>query len=67
LEHHGGKLRFMDSSGSIIADQIDAQNYRDVIGEAVQKSSYLIKGSVLTIDTDARLRAALRQAAQAAD
>jgi len=40
-EHHGGKLRFMDSSGSIIADQIDAQNYRDVIGEAVQKTSYL--------------------------
>jgi len=40
-EHHGGKLRFMDCSGSIIADQIDAQNYREVIGEAVQKSSYL--------------------------
>jgi NAD-reducing hydrogenase large subunit len=40
-EHHGGKLRFVDSSGSIIADQVDAQNYRDVIGESVQKTSYL--------------------------
>ena len=40
-EHHGGKLRFTDSSGSIIADQIDPQDYRTVIGESVQASSYL--------------------------
>ena len=40
-EHHGGKLRFIDSSGSIIADQIDPQNYHEYIGEAVQTSSYL--------------------------
>jgi NAD-reducing hydrogenase large subunit len=40
-EHHGGKLRFTDSSGSIIADQIDAQKYFDFIGESVQTSSYL--------------------------
>ncbi len=40
-EHHGGKLRFMDSSGSILVDQIDPQNYREYIGEAVQSSSYL--------------------------
>ena len=40
-EHHGGKLRFVDSSGSVIADQIDPQNYSDYIAEAVQKSSYL--------------------------
>ena len=40
-EHHGGKLRFTDSSGSIIADQIDALNYADYIGESVQSSSYL--------------------------
>ncbi len=40
-EHHGGRLRFTDSSGSIIADQIDPQNYREYIGEAVQSSSYL--------------------------
>jgi NAD-reducing hydrogenase large subunit len=40
-EHHGGKLRFTDSSGSIIADQIDALNYLDYIGESVQGNSYL--------------------------
>lgn len=40
-EHHGGKLRFVDSSGSIIADQIEPQNYGDVIGEAVHPGSYL--------------------------
>ncbi|MBP9900026.1 MAG: Ni/Fe hydrogenase subunit alpha [Verrucomicrobia subdivision 3 bacterium] len=40
-EHHGGKLRFTDSSGSIIADQVDPQKYFEVIGESVQTSSYL--------------------------
>ena len=40
-EHHGGKLRFTDSSGSIIADQLDPQQYDEYIGEAVQSSSYL--------------------------
>jgi NAD-reducing hydrogenase large subunit len=40
-EHHGGKLRFTDSSGSIIADQLDPQKYYEFIGEAVQPNSYL--------------------------
>src|ERR1039457_4081086 len=40
-EHHGGKLRFMDGSGSIVADQIDAQNFKDYIGEGTQAKSYL--------------------------
>jgi NAD-reducing hydrogenase large subunit len=40
-EHHGGLLRFTDSSGSVIADQLDPQEFTDYIGEAVQKSSYL--------------------------
>lgn len=40
-EHHGGGLRFTDSSGSIIADHIDPNRYQEFIGEAVQKSSYL--------------------------
>jgi NAD-reducing hydrogenase large subunit len=40
-EHHGGKLRFTDSSGSIIADQLDPQKYYEYIGESVQGSSYL--------------------------
>jgi len=40
-EHHGGKLRFTDSSGSVIADQVDPANYAEYIGESVQNSSYL--------------------------
>lgn len=40
-EHHGGKLRFTDSSGSVIADQLDPQKYHEYIGETVQTSSYL--------------------------
>ena len=40
-EHHGGKLRFTDSSGAIIADQLDPQKYYEYIGESVQNSSYL--------------------------
>ena len=40
-EHHGGKLRFVDSTGSAIADQLDPQKYYEYIGEAVQPSSYL--------------------------
>jgi len=40
-EHHGGKLRFTDSSGSIIADQLEPQKYYEFIGESVQTSSYL--------------------------
>jgi NAD-reducing hydrogenase large subunit len=40
-EHHGGKLRFVDSSGSIIADQLDPQKYEEYIAESVQTSSYL--------------------------
>lgn len=40
-EHHGGCLRFTDSSGSIIADQIEPKDYLSVIGEEVQNGSYL--------------------------
>jgi NAD-reducing hydrogenase large subunit len=40
-EHHGGRLRFTDSSGAIIADQLDAQKYASFIGESVQTASYL--------------------------
>ena len=40
-EHHGGKLRFTDGAGKIVADQLDPQKYRDYIGESVQNSSYL--------------------------
>ncbi len=40
-EHHGGRLRFTDSSGSIIADQIEVSRYQEFIGESVKTSSYL--------------------------
>ena len=40
-EHHGGKLRFTDSEGCIVADQLDPQKYYDYIGESVQNASYL--------------------------
>jgi NAD-reducing hydrogenase large subunit len=40
-EHHGGNLRFTDSSGSVIADQLDPQKYFEYIGESVQPGSYL--------------------------
>jgi NAD-reducing hydrogenase large subunit len=40
-EHHGGKLRFVDSGGNVIADQLDPQKYYEYIGESVQSSSYL--------------------------
>jgi NAD-reducing hydrogenase large subunit len=40
-EHYGGKLRFVDSSGSVIADQLAPQKYYEYIAEAVQSTSYL--------------------------
>ncbi len=40
-EHHGGNLRFKDSNGNIIADQLDPQKYFEVIAESVKKDSYL--------------------------
>ncbi len=40
-EHHGGNLRFVDSSGSIIADRIEPHRYQEFIGESVQNNSYL--------------------------
>jgi NAD-reducing hydrogenase large subunit len=40
-EHYGGKLRFVDAKGNIVADGLDANDYRDFIGEAVEPYSYL--------------------------
>ena len=40
-EQYGGRLRFADSDGQIIADQIDPAKYRDYIGEKVESYSYL--------------------------
>jgi NAD-reducing hydrogenase large subunit len=40
-EHHGGKLRFVDSARNVVADQLDPQDFKEFIGESVQGSSYL--------------------------
>lgn len=40
-EHYDGYIRFVDSAGNIIADRLEAANYQEFIGEAVQPSSYL--------------------------
>ncbi len=41
LEHYDGFLRFIDSEGNIVADNLDPKNYKDFIGEAVEDFSYL--------------------------
>ncbi len=40
-EHYDGPLRFVDADGTIVADRLDASNYRLFLGEAVQPSSFL--------------------------
>ena len=40
-EHYDGKIRFVDSMGNIIADELDPANYKEYIGEAVESWSYL--------------------------
>jgi NAD-reducing hydrogenase large subunit len=40
-EHYGGHLRFTDSQGNIIADNLSEDNYQDFLGEAVEQWSYL--------------------------
>ncbi len=40
-EHYGGHLRFVDSQGNIVADNLSEDNYQDFLGEAVEPWSYL--------------------------
>jgi NAD-reducing hydrogenase large subunit len=40
-EHHEGALRFVDSEGKIVADQVDPARYAEFIGESVEHDSYL--------------------------
>ncbi|MEE3717128.1 Ni/Fe hydrogenase subunit alpha [Tumidithrix elongata RA019] len=40
-EHYGGHLRFIDSGGNIVADNLSEDDYLDFIGEAVEPWSYL--------------------------
>jgi NAD-reducing hydrogenase large subunit len=41
LTFYQGKLRIVDASGKIVADQIEPDRYADYIGEAVEPWSYL--------------------------
>jgi NAD-reducing hydrogenase large subunit len=40
-ENYGGRLRFTDSAGNVVADGLDPQRYQDYLGEAVTPWSYL--------------------------
>jgi NAD-reducing hydrogenase large subunit len=40
-EHHGGRLRFVDGTGQVVADQVEPKEYARYIGESVQEGSYL--------------------------
>ena len=40
-EHYGGHIRFLDSEGKIVADNLNEDNYKDFIGEAVEPWTYL--------------------------
>ncbi|MGL6284195.1 MAG: Ni/Fe hydrogenase subunit alpha [Microcoleaceae cyanobacterium] len=40
-EHYDGHLRFTDSDGNIVADNLSEDDYEQFIGEAVEKWSYL--------------------------
>ena len=40
-EHYGGRLRFVDSAGLVVAEHIDPSRYPLYIGEAVEDDSYL--------------------------
>ena len=41
LEHYDGKIRFVDATGQVVADQLPTQKYQDYIGEAVEPWTYL--------------------------
>lgn len=40
-EHHDGVLRFVDSTGKVVADDIQPADYADWIGEYVEEDSFL--------------------------
>ncbi len=40
-EHYDGKLRFTDSRGNIVADELSEDDYAQFLGEAVEPWSYL--------------------------
>ncbi len=75
-EHHGGNLRFTDSDGKIVADQVSVQEYDKYIGEASNQNSYLkspyyvpkgIPGGMYRVGPLARLNIAERIGVPQAD
>ena len=40
-EHYGGRLRFVDHEGNIVADKLEPSRYRDFLGESVEPWSFL--------------------------
>ncbi len=40
-ENYDGHLRFVDSEGNVVADNINPADYREYIGEATRRDSYL--------------------------
>ncbi|NJN76165.1 MAG: Ni/Fe hydrogenase subunit alpha [Synechococcaceae cyanobacterium RL_1_2] len=40
-DHYGGQIRITDAHGNIVADKLSEDNYRDYMGESVEKWSYL--------------------------
>lgn len=40
-EHHVGHLKMVDADGNVVADHLDPDRYRDYIGEATNRDSYL--------------------------
>jgi len=41
LEHYDGRIRIVDSSGNVVADQLDPRKYYEYIGEAVEPWTYM--------------------------
>ncbi len=75
-EHHGGKLRFSDSQGRVIADQLDPRHYAEWIGESSNSNSYLkspyylplgIHGGMYRVGPLARLNVCERMGVPKAD
>jgi NAD-reducing hydrogenase large subunit len=40
-ENYGGRLRFVDQNGKIVADKLEPAKYQEFIGESVESFSYL--------------------------
>ncbi len=40
-EHHTGHLKVIDADGAVVADRVDPHDYREYVGEATNRDSYL--------------------------